>query len=87
MTNVHYSLEQPEYFKSLLKELKNNAKPISALEAIMKKNPKSIQVIMQKLKDLLLAPNLETLSHRNHMFMIGNDFAFTNKEEKREFEL
>ena len=34
---------------------------------------------MNQLRDLIIGPNLEMRNHRNIMFLIGNDFAYTNK--------
>ena len=33
---------------------------------------------MAHIKNYILGPNLETLNHRNIMFLIGNDFSYVN---------
>ena len=33
---------------------------------------------MENLRDYIIGPNLEILSHRNIMFLIGNDFSYIN---------
>ena len=44
----------------------------------MEKPYPEIKKILDKFRDFVIGPNLETLSHRNLMLLIGNDFAFTN---------
>jgi len=40
-------------------------------------HPKRIKV-MKEIRDLIIGPNLKMRNHRNIMFLIGNDFAYTN---------
>ena len=75
VTNIHYSIEQSEYFHDFMQSFRHNT---SLLDGLKDRPYTEIKKIMEKLRDFVIGPNLETLSHRNHMFLIGNDFAFTN---------